>query len=226
MHKNRRDGRSDLCAVREMAGRRRRATYRVRNIRWLSSTTDAGEPGHSLLNQVQRAAQRNGISCRLLLALVLQETQFYHGRSFEYWWTELFLRATELRLRVFRDKSLGIMSIKPSTAVRLLQAYTGDPWSTEDARRVVARLHAVAVDLAALELKSFKRRGASDQVAFVAYGATNTSVEALLFCPDTAIGASRGLQRRSEHFREHLRFVREVAGFRTERTWLPKEVAP
>jgi len=222
MHKNRRDRRSDLCAALEAVARRRRATYRVRNIKWLNGATLTGEPGLSLLDQVQRAARRNGISSRLLLALVLQEMQFYHGRFFEHGWTELFLIATKLRLKTFRDKSLGIASIKPFTAVRLLQAYTGDPWLTEDARRLVARAHGVAVELAALELARFKRRGASDRIAFVAYGATKAGAEALLSCPEEALRASHGLLRRSEHFVEHLRFVRKVVCFRDQRSYRRK----
>lgn len=212
MHKNRWARGSHLRGALETVARRRRATYRVRNIRWLNSVAGTGEPNVTLLNLVQDAAQRNGISDTLLLALVLQETQFYHGRLFEHWWTELFLVAARSQLPVFCNKSLGIASIKPFTAVRLLQTYTRVPWSTEDARRVVARSHNVAVELAALELKRFKSCGASDEIAFVAYGATEASAVALLRCPDTALRASPGLLQRSEHFVEQLRFVQKVAG--------------
>lgn len=187
---------------------RRRENYRRRNLAWLNEARVPGDPGTSLLNHIQRTAQRHGVPEKVLLALILQETQFYHGRLFERWWTELFIVGARVRISALRNKSLGIASIKPSTAVRLLKAQSGhDGWTTEEALRLVARSHDVSIELAALELSRFCGFGVSDQVAFVAYGATQASAQALVQDPEATLDASLGLLQRSEHFTEHMRFL-------------------
>lgn len=188
---------------------RRRENYRKRNIAWLDKARVPGEPSLSLLNHVQLTAQRHDMPSKVLLALILQETQFYHGRLLERWWTELFIVAAEVQLPALRNKSLGIASIKPPTAVRLLKARSlYDGWTTGEARRLVARAHDVSIELAAVELIKFYRLGASDRVAFVAYGATQESAQALIQHPEATLQASPGLLQRSRHFTEHMCFLR------------------
>ena len=131
-----------------------------------------------------------------MVTLVLQESQFYHGVRGGGFWTKAFLLARHLPVRRLQNKSLGITSIKPALLGELLQAGLLGSASTEELAIRVARDEQYAVHVACVQLQALIKRGATDEVAFLAYAASQATTRTLLTAPEQVLADSGAFRAR------------------------------
>lgn len=155
-----------------------------------------------LISWLVQEADRHFLSRSLVVTLVLQESQFYHGARGGVLWTNAFLLARHLPVRRLRNKSLGITSIKPVLLVELSQAGLLGSASTDELAIRVARDEQFAVHVACVQLQALTKRGATDEVAFLAYAADQATTCALLTTPEQVLANSGAFRaRRLEYHR-------------------------
>ncbi len=149
-----------------------------------------------LLSWLTQEADRHSLSRSLVVTLVLQESQFYHGARGGAFWTNAFLLARHLPIRRLQNKSLGITSIKPMLLVELLRAGLLGSASIEELAVCVARNDQYAVHVACVQLQALIKRGATDEVAFLAYAASQATTCALLTAPEHVLANSGAFRAR------------------------------
>jgi hypothetical protein len=182
----------DALALRRSIIEIRRNTVVARTVRLLTR----GDRGMPLLYSLAQEADRHSLSRTLVVTLVLQESQFYHGARGGSFWTGAFLLARHLPIRRLQNKSLGITSIKPALLVELSQVGLLGSASTEELAIGVARDEQYAVHVACVQLQTLTTRGATDEVAFLAYAANHATTYALLTAPEQVLAESGTFRKR------------------------------
>lgn len=182
----------DALALRRSITEFRRNMVVARTVRLLTR----GDRGLPLVSSLAQEADRHSLSRSLVITLVLQESQFYHGARGGTFWTNVFLFARYLPVRRLQNKSLGITSIKPVLLVELSQAGLLGSASTEELAMRVARDEQYAVHVACVQLKALTKRGATDEVAFLAYAASQATTCALLTAPEQVLSDNGAFRKR------------------------------
>jgi len=194
----------------DSAARRRQVRRRRRDAAWLAAKLPEGSGERTLLSVAYRIARQRGIAPSLLVTVIFQESQFYHGTRWEPFWTELFILTRRFPCKRLRNKSLGLTSIKPRVAQRLAREAGLGSLNQARSAELVARDHSVALELAALELSQLKARGATDAVAFLCYAATVSTREALLQDENAVLANSGAFRHRLRDFYQHSPEAREL----------------
>jgi hypothetical protein len=190
----------------------RRNTVVARTVRLLTRS-DRGMP---LLNTLVQEADRHSLSRTLVVTLVLQESQFYHGARGGSFWTEAFLLARHLPIRRLQNKSLGIASIKPALLVELSQAGLLGFASTEELTVRVARDEQYAVHVACVQLQTLTTLGVTDKIAFLAYAADHATTHALLTAPEQVLAESGTFRKRRSDYDRLLLLAQRLLAARKE----------
>lgn len=170
----------------------RRTTVVARTVRLLIR----GDGASPLLSSLAQEADSHSLSRSLIVTLVLQESQFYHGVRGGAVWTNAFLLARHLPIVRLQNKSLGITSIKPTLLVELAQAGLLGSASIKELAVRVARDERYAVHVACVQLQALIKRGATDEVAFLAYAASQATTCALLTAPEQVFAGSGAFRER------------------------------
>lgn len=191
----------------------RRNTVLTRTVRLLTR----GDGVSPLLSSLVQEADLHSLSRSLVVTLVLQESQFYHGARWSTFWTNAFLLARYLPVRRLRNKSLGIASIKPVLLIELSQAGHLGSASIEELAIRVARDEKYAVHVACVQLQALTKRGATDEVAFLAYAASQATTRALLIAPDQVLAESRAFRERRLDYERLLPLAQSLLAAREER---------
>ncbi|MUK03616.1 hypothetical protein GM708_17995 [Vibrio cholerae] len=202
----------DALALRRSITELRRKTVVTRTAQLL--TRDDGVL--PLLSSLVQEADRHSLSHTLVVTLVLQESQFYHGARGGAFWTAAFLLARHLPVRRLQNKSLGITSIKPVLLVELSQAGLLGSASTEELVTRVAREERYAVHVACVQLQTLTARGATDEVAFLAYAANRATTCALLTAPEQVLADSGAFRKRRLDYDRLLPIAQRLLAAREE----------
>lgn len=204
--------RLDLIPIRRRSPKR---LSRALVARYVRRTSD------EVRSSVQVAAHAQSLPCELLLSLVLQESQFYHGGRLDRVCTIAFLLARELPVRALKTKSFGVSSLKPKSATRLIHYAFGQHVSERQAAWLVATSASHAIWLAAVELRRLKDMGASDAVAFLAYAATPATAKRLLRDPSEVLSSAPAFERRLADFHTYQSVAANIyAGSGGATSWL------
>lgn len=208
---------SRLALWNELAPRRRITEFRrdtvvARTVRLLTR----GDGVLPLISSLVQEADRHSLSRSLVVTLVLQESQFYHGARGGAFWTNAFLLARHLPVRRLQNKSLGITSIKPVLLCELSQAGLLGSASTEELAIRVARDEQYAVHVACLQLQVLTNRGATDEVAFLAYAASQATTGALLTAPEQVLANSGTFRARRLDYDRLLPLAQRLLAAREE----------
>lgn len=202
----------DALALRRSITEFRRNTVVARTVRLLTRS-DEGLP---LLSSLAQEADRHSLSRSLVVTLVLQESQFYHGARGGAFWTNAFLLARHLPVRRLQNKSLGITSIKPVLLVELSQAGLLGSASTEELAMRVARDEQYAVHVACVQLQALTKRGATNEVAFLAYAASQATTCALLTAPEQVLSDNGAFRKRRLDYDRLLPLAQRLLSAREE----------
>lgn len=202
----------DALALRRSITEFRRNTVVARTVRLLTRS-DGGLP---LLSSLAQEADRHSLSRSLVVTLVLQESQFYHGARGGAFWTNAFLLARHLPVRRLQNKSLGITSIKPVLLVELSQAGLLGSASTEELAIRVARDEQYAVHVACVQLQALTKRGATNEVAFLAYAASQATTCALLTAPEQVLSDNGAFRKRRLDYDRLLPLAQRLLSAREE----------
>lgn len=202
----------DALALRRSITEFRRNTVVARTVRLLTR----GDGGLPLLSSLAQEADRHSLSRSLVVTLVLQESQFYHGAPGGAFWTNAFLLARHLPVRRLQNKSLGITSIKPVLLVELSQAGLLGSASTEELAIRVARDEQYAVHVACVQLQALTKRGATDEIAFLAYAASQATTCALLTAPEQVLSDNGAFRQRRLDYDRLLPLAQRLLAAREE----------
>lgn len=200
----------NALALRRSITEFRRNTVVARTVRVLTR----GDGVLPLLFSLMQEADRHSLSRSLVITLVLQESQFYHGARGGAIWTNGFLLARHLPVRRLQNKSLGITSIKPVLLVELSQAGLLGSASTEELAIRVARDEQYAVHVACVQLQALTKRGATDEVAFLAYAASQATTCALLTAPEQVLADSGAFRKRRRDYDRLLPLAKRLLAAR------------
>lgn len=170
----------------------RRNTIVARTVRLLVR----GDGVSPFFSSLVQEADNHSLSRSLVVTLVLQESQFYHGARGGGVWTNAFLLARHLPVKRLQNKSLGITSIKPSLLVELRRAGLLGSASTKKLATHVARDERYAVHVACVQLQALSKRGATDEVAFLAYAASQATTSKLITAPEQVLAGSGAFRER------------------------------
>jgi len=164
------------------------------------------------LEVAKAAADHHRVPRLLVIVLLLQESQWYHGTRTERLWTEVFLMLRRAPLRRLRAKSFGVASIKPLTAQRELVKTGESSISLDEAARRAARRHESSIDMATSILGDFLARGASAEGAFLAYAASTDAADLAVAEPSRLVSENPRFEKRLRDYAEHIPTARRLEG--------------
>lgn len=205
-------GSRNALALRRSINEFRRSTVVARTVRLLTRS----EGALPLLSMLIQEADRHSLSRSLVVTLVLQESQFYHGAYGDAFWTNTFLLARHLPITRLQNKSLGITSIKPVLLAELSQAGLLGSASTKELAVRVARDEHYAVHVACVQLQALTERGVTDEVAFLAYAATQATTCALLTAPEQVLADNGAFRKRQLDYYRLLPLAQRLLASRGE----------